>query len=180
MLTIIDYGTGNLFSIHNMLKYLGISSMISGDPRDIEKAEKLILPGVGHFDFGMRQLVHKNLIPILRERVEDEKIPLLGICLGAQLLTESSEEGSERGLSWIKGKQLPLIGRNYPKVKKYLTWVGAMFTTMKNPSCLEEWRMSLDFTLFIPIIFNLKIRMTACSGLIMATILLPESNMRTY
>lgn len=148
MLTIIDYGTGNLFSIHNMLKYLGISSMISGDPRDIEKAEKLILPGVGHFDFGMRQLVHKNLIPILRERVEDEKIPLLGICLGAQLLTESSEEGSERGLSWIKGKQLPLIGRNYPKVKKCHTWVGQMFITISNQNYLRVLMMNHVFILF--------------------------------
>ena len=104
MLTIIDYNTGNLGSIKNMLKRLGIPSLITNDKEAIEQAEKLILPGVGHFDYGMQQLQQTGLIPILNKKVLEEKTPILGICLGVQLLTESSEEGNEKGLGWIKGK----------------------------------------------------------------------------
>ena len=104
MITIIDYNTGNLGSIKNMLKRLGIASLITNDKEAIEQAEKLILPGVGHFDYGMQQLQQTGLIPILNKKVLEDKTPILGICLGVQLLTESSEEGNEKGLGWIKGK----------------------------------------------------------------------------
>ncbi|MGG9972110.1 imidazole glycerol phosphate synthase subunit HisH [Ferruginibacter sp. SUN002] len=106
MITIIDYNTGNLGSIKNMLKRLNVAAEITGEPDKIATATKLILPGVGHFDYGMQQLNQSGLIPILNKRVIEEKIPILGICLGVQLLTEGSEEGVEKGLGWIKGKTI--------------------------------------------------------------------------
>lgn len=104
MITIIDYGLGNLTSIKNMLKKCGnLDSVISSEVDILLKAEKLILPGVGHYDYGMTQLKKSGLVDILNQRVLEEKIPILGICLGAQLLTEGSEEGKQAGLGWIKG-----------------------------------------------------------------------------
>lgn len=101
MITIIDYNAGNIKSIQNMLKRIGVKSCISSKPSEIETAEKLILPGVGHFDYGMMNLKQSGLVDVLNKKVVDEKIPLLGICLGAQLLGNGSEEGNEKGLGWI-------------------------------------------------------------------------------
>lgn len=106
MITIIDYNTGNLGSIKNMLKRLGIASQITNDIAKIEQAEKLILPGVGHFDYGMKNLHNSGVVNMLNKKVLENKTPILGICLGVQLLTESSEEGTEKGLGWIKGKTI--------------------------------------------------------------------------
>ncbi len=106
MITIINYNSGNLGSIKNMLNYLGIPSQITNDKGAIENAEKLILPGVGHFDYGMQQLNKSNLIPLLNKKVLEDKTPILGICLGVQLFTIYSEEGKEKGLGWIKGKTI--------------------------------------------------------------------------
>ena len=104
MITIVDYGVGNLISIKNMLKKGGIESKISSEKEDVLNADKLILPGVGSFDYGMKQLRMAGLADILNERVLNKKVPILGLCLGVQLLTGSSEEGNEKGLGWIKGK----------------------------------------------------------------------------
>ncbi|HNE66703.1 MAG TPA: imidazole glycerol phosphate synthase subunit HisH, partial [Saprospiraceae bacterium] len=104
MLTIIDYGVGNLLSIHNMFKRIGVDAAISSDKNDIAKADKLILPGVGHFDYGMQRLRASGLVDVLNEQVLDRKVPILGICLGVQLLTQGSDEGSEPGLGWINGR----------------------------------------------------------------------------
>lgn len=106
MVTIIDYNTGNLGSIKNMLKRLNIPSQITNDVQAIEQAEKLILPGVGHFDYGMQQLHNSGLVSLLNKKVLTDKVPILGICLGVQLLTQCSEEGKEKGLGWIKGKTI--------------------------------------------------------------------------
>lgn len=103
MLTIIDYGVGNLTSIKNMLKRIGVQSIIANSREAIEDAEKLILPGVGHFSYGMEQLHKSGLIPVLNKRVLEDKVPILGICLGVQLLTKGSEEGNASGLGWIDG-----------------------------------------------------------------------------
>ncbi len=98
---IVDYGQGNLGSIQNMLHFLGHDSHITSEPSEIERAKKLILPGVGSFDTGMRELEHRGLIPSLHRRVIEDKIPVLGICLGAQLMTRGSEEGNLPGLGWF-------------------------------------------------------------------------------
>src|SRR5687767_12755257 len=105
MIVIIDYNIGNVTSILNMLKKGGIKNVIlSGDERIIRSAEKLILPGVGHFDYGMRHLKQSGLIDVLDQKVINDKIPVLGICLGAQMLTSGSEEGVEPGLNWVNAK----------------------------------------------------------------------------
>ena len=101
MITIINYGAGNIKSIQNMLKKLGVESEISDDATTINNAKKLILPGVGAFDYGMQQLKKSGLIETLYKKVIEEKTPLLGICLGAQMLGNKSEEGTEKGLAWI-------------------------------------------------------------------------------
>ncbi|MGE3776471.1 MAG: imidazole glycerol phosphate synthase subunit HisH, partial [Pirellulaceae bacterium] len=104
MVTIVDYGLGNLGSIRNMLKKVGCPSTISGDPRVIAAATKLILPGVGAFDHGMANLAKHGLLAALNESVHARRTPVLGICLGMQLLAERSEEGSKPGLGWIPGE----------------------------------------------------------------------------
>ncbi len=102
MLTIVDYGLGNLRSIENMLRRAGIKSEITADAARIAEARRLILPGVGHFAFGMEQLHDRGLVEVLNERVLGSRVPVLGICLGAQLLGRHSEEGDAAGLGWIE------------------------------------------------------------------------------
>jgi glutamine amidotransferase len=104
MIVIIDYHMGNLGSILNMLKRIGAPAKVSSETADIMAATKLILPGVGAFDNGMRKLAQADLLPLLQEKVLIQKTPVLGICLGMQLLTRSSEEGSLPGLGWIDGR----------------------------------------------------------------------------
>jgi glutamine amidotransferase len=101
MITIIDYNTCNVGSISNMLKKLGCDSIITKDPEVINKASKIILPGVGAFDKGMENLETLGIVPIIKNRVLKDGIPILGICLGMQLITNSSEEGNKQGLCLI-------------------------------------------------------------------------------
>ncbi|MDR7866273.1 MAG: imidazole glycerol phosphate synthase subunit HisH [Sporomusaceae bacterium] len=101
MNVIIDYGIGNTGSILNMLKHIGASAMVSSDPDKITQADKLILPGVGAFDAAMNNLTVSGLIPVLNRAVLDDKKPVLGICLGMQILGTGSEEGKLPGLGWI-------------------------------------------------------------------------------
>ncbi|WKZ19219.1 MAG: imidazole glycerol phosphate synthase subunit HisH [Candidatus Jettenia sp. CY-1] len=106
MIVLINYGMGNNGSILNMLKKIGIDAIISSHVDDIKKAHKLILPGVGAFDNGMKNLNNLDLTPILHEKVMRDKTPILGICLGMQLLTQKSEEGSLPGLGWIDAQTI--------------------------------------------------------------------------
>jgi len=101
MITIVDYGVGNVKSIQNMLKRMGEETITSKSESEIKSATKIILPGVGAFDYGMTQLKKSGLIPLLNQKVLEEKIPTLGICLGAQMLGKKSDEGEEPGLGWI-------------------------------------------------------------------------------
>jgi len=101
MIVIVDYGVGNVGSVANMLRKVGARTRISASVDDIEAAEKLVLPGVGHFDSGMRKLNDTGLVPALTEQVRGRGKPVLGICLGMQMMTRSSEEGSIPGLGWI-------------------------------------------------------------------------------
>lgn len=104
MIAIIDYGAGNIGSISNMLKRLGTKSMVTSRPEEIAAADKLILPGVGSFDYGISSLRNSGLIASLTNKVVIEKTPILGICLGAQLMTQRSEEGELPGLGWFDAK----------------------------------------------------------------------------
>jgi imidazole glycerol-phosphate synthase subunit HisH len=106
MIVIIDYGMGNLGSILNMLRRIGAEAVISASIADIERAERLILPGVGAFDYGMDRLDRLGFIPILDHKVMEQRTPILGICLGMQLLSKRSEEGSLPGLGWIDAETI--------------------------------------------------------------------------
>jgi glutamine amidotransferase len=101
---VVDYDMGNPGSVLNMLAKIGQKGLLSRQADDLDRARKIILPGVGSFDEGMRNLERFGLLEILRRRVIDDRVPFLGICLGMQLLTESSEEGLRNGLGWIRGR----------------------------------------------------------------------------
>jgi glutamine amidotransferase len=101
MIVIPDYGMGNFGSIRNMLKYLGIASEITRDPQRIRSAGKIILAGVGTFDNGIRNIRELGFLEPLSEKALVEKAPILGICLGMQLMSERSEEGKLPGLGWF-------------------------------------------------------------------------------
>jgi glutamine amidotransferase len=101
VITVVDYGIGNVGSILNMLKRLGIPARLSRGPEDVASAEKLILPGIGAFDAGMAQLRERGLVDPLERRVRQDRVPVLGICLGFQLMGRGSEEGRLPGLGWL-------------------------------------------------------------------------------
>ncbi len=116
MIVIIDYGMGNLGSLVNMFKKLGYKSTITNDLRIISLSKKIILPGVGSFDTAMERLKNKTgLIELLGELVLQKGIPILGICLGMQILTNFSEEGNVKGLGWIPAETLKF--KNHSKYK---------------------------------------------------------------
>ena len=117
MLVIIDYGVGNLGSIRNMLRKTGAESVISSDKNEIEKADKLILPGVGAFDYGMSKLHEYGFVDLLNEKVLEKKIPILGICLGAQLFTQKSAEGKMNGLGWFDAETVKFDFGNSSSLK---------------------------------------------------------------
>lgn len=101
MITIIDYGVGNTGALLNMFEYLGVDAEAVDDAAGIARARKLVLPGVGAFDKAMRTLRERKLVPTLKEAVLQRGVPVLGVCLGMQLLARSSEEGVEPGLGWV-------------------------------------------------------------------------------
>ncbi len=101
MITIIDYGMGNLGSILNMLKHIGVQATVTADLQIISDATKIILPGVGAFDNAMTNINKSGLRELLDRKALIERVPILGICLGMQLLTCGSEEGELAGLGWI-------------------------------------------------------------------------------
>jgi glutamine amidotransferase len=101
MTAVVDYGVGNLASVCNMLRKAGGIPVVSRDPQQIVDADRLLLPGVGHFDYGMKRLNESGLRPALEHFALELKRPVLGICLGAQILGNGSEEGESHGLGWI-------------------------------------------------------------------------------
>lgn len=140
MIVIIDYGLGNLGSIQNMFKKVGAKSIVSSDISEIKNADKLVLPGVGAFDNGMENLQKMGLIPILNEKVLVNKTPILGICLGMQLLSKKSEEGRLPGLGWINAEtikfsfnnlqanlKIPHMGWNTISIKKESPLLAEMY-----------------------------------------------------
>jgi glutamine amidotransferase len=100
-LIVVDYGMGNLRSVEKKLQRLGISAHISGDIEAIDQAQKLILPGVGHFANGVRNLRELGLWDVIDNKVRNHKTPIMGICLGMQLMAKFSEEGNTEGFGWF-------------------------------------------------------------------------------
>jgi glutamine amidotransferase len=101
VIVIVDYGVGNVGSVHNMLRKIGARARVSGSPQDIEAADKLILPGIGHFGHGMNTLSQTGLVPVLQTQALVRRKPILGICLGMQMMTRGSDESEVPGLGWV-------------------------------------------------------------------------------
>ena len=122
MIAIIDYDVGNISAVANMLQRLGVRCVMTSDIEEVEQADRIILPGNGSFDACMQRLRATGLIPVLERKVLDQGTPLLGICVGAQMLGNDSSEGIERGLGWldmrvrrfpdIAGLRVPHMGWN--------------------------------------------------------------------
>jgi glutamine amidotransferase len=139
MIAIIDYGCGNLGSIKNMIRKIGGEAVITSDIEQIKLAKKIILPGVGSFDTGMNNLKASGFIDVLNEKAFKEKVPFLGICLGMQLMTKGSEEGSEPGLGWFDAdtikftfekdskNKIPNMGWKHVDVKKTSAYFNDMY-----------------------------------------------------
>jgi glutamine amidotransferase len=104
MITLVDYGLGNIQAFANIYKKLGIAFSIARDPDDLSLASRLILPGVGAFDWAMQRLEVSGLRPALDDLVLNQHVPVLGICVGMQMMANCSEEGSLPGLGWISGE----------------------------------------------------------------------------
>lgn len=118
MITIVDYGLGNVKAFSNMYKRLNIETRLARSREDLAGASKIILPGVGHFDHAMELLDNSGMRATLDDMVVKQCLPVMGICVGMQILANSSEEGQRRGLGWIPGhvqslRKLP-IGSNMP------------------------------------------------------------------
>ena len=119
---VVSYGVGNIGSIINMINRMGFSAIPVSTPQEIQAMERLILPGVGSFDGVKLKLDNSKLIPYLAEMVLEKHIPLLGICVGMQILFDGSEEGELPGLGWIQGRvekfkstqvKIPHVGWDY-------------------------------------------------------------------
>lgn len=124
MILVVDYGVGNIGSIISMLNKIGVEMLVGCSVADIQRADKLILPGVGAFDRAMAELHKRNIVQVLTDAAFVNKKPVLGICLGAQILGNSSEEGQIPGLGWIDmeikkfskpGLRVPHMGWNFVK-----------------------------------------------------------------
>lgn len=129
MIAVIDYGIGNVGSIINMFYKIGVPSILTNDIEQIEKADKLILPGVGAFDNGMQRLNESGLADAIKKHALKNQKPLLGICLGMQMLGRKSEEGKENGLGLVPfdNKRFVFEGNTHLKIP-HMGWDIAITT----------------------------------------------------
>jgi glutamine amidotransferase len=169
MIAIIDYGVGNLFSLSSSFKAIGYDTIVTGDVSSIKKADKLILPGVGAFENAIKKLKDSGIDEVIYDETSSGK-PLMGICLGMQLLFERSfEYGVHNGLGLIKGEvismentlpkelKIPHIGWNYLKIKKknpifkyisegdYVYFVHSFYVTADNNSVIATTEYGKEF-----------------------------------
>jgi glutamine amidotransferase len=117
VIVVVDYGMGNVGSILNMLRKIGAPACVASGGDALAKADKIVLPGVGAFDAAMGRLAELDIIPLLNQKVLAEKTPILGICLGMQLLTTSSEEGTLPGLGWLNARTVRFNFKASPSLR---------------------------------------------------------------
>ncbi len=146
MITIVDYGMGNLGSIKNMFKYIGVEAIIESDIDKIKNASKILLPGVGSFDTAMKKINETDLKEVLDEKALKEQVPILGICLGMQLLTNSSEEGAISGLGWIDAEAMSFKDRIDKRYR--IPHMGWNLVKKSNDSLLTNGFEEFDETRF--------------------------------
>lgn len=135
MIGIVNYGSGNIQAIVNIYNRLNIQTKIITEPAELSEVDKLILPGVGAFDETMKQLIDSGLKEELDKLVLHEKKLILGICVGMQIMAESSEEGTLNGLGWIKGRVKKFENSCF-KQKPYLPHMGWNTITPKSNNSL--------------------------------------------
>ena len=133
MIIVVDYGMGNLLSVSRKISKITNKVKISSDPLDIINADKIILPGVGHFANGVKKIKEYNLWDVLNNEVLIKKKPVLGICLGMQLMSKFSEEGNKQGFGWIDGKVKLFKSDN---IRLKVPQMGWNTITQKKPSLL--------------------------------------------
>ena len=133
MTTIINYNLGNPKSIKNMLSYLGIDAVISDDLNTLKSADRLILPGVGHFAHGINQLNNLGFTDVIKEHALNAQRPILGICLGMQLMTKFSEEGDVDGLGLIDAQTKKFQLQDKSLKIPHMGWNNVSFSDPKHP-----------------------------------------------
>ena len=168
MISVLDYGMGNIGSILNMLKWIGVESEVCDDLPSLENVQKLVLPGVGAFDHAMSRIRELGMFDMLNQKALVEEIPILGICLGMQLMTRGSEEGEMEGFGWIPAEaqrftessslKIPHMGWNVVNSNKeseltlgveaetrfYFVHSYAVFSDNPN-TCILETSYGVDF-----------------------------------
>jgi imidazole glycerol-phosphate synthase subunit HisH len=122
MIVVVDYGMGNLRSVQKAFELLGIKALITSDLNKIRLASKIVLPGVGHYSKGMQNLNETGIAEVLREEVLIKRKPVLGICLGMQLMTKHSEEGDVDGLGFVDGQTIRFSSLNNGLKIPHMGW----------------------------------------------------------
>lgn len=150
MIAIIDYGVGNLFSLKSSFAFIDKEAVVTGDPEVIEKCDRIILPGVGAFSDAAKKLKESGLGDIVKEQAAKGK-PVLGICLGMQLLFEKSYEyGEHEGLGLIKGNVMPIADVVGKELKiPHIGWNALIFPKDKEKSPLYKYTNEGDFVYFV-------------------------------
>jgi glutamine amidotransferase len=168
VISVLDYGMGNIGSILNMLKWIGVESEVCDDLPSLKNVQKLVLPGVGAFDHAMSRIRELGMFDMLNQKALVEEIPILGICLGMQLMTRGSEEGEMEGFGWIPAEaqrftessslKIPHMGWNVVNSNKeseltlgfeaetrfYFVHSYAVFSDNPN-TCILETSYGVDF-----------------------------------
>ena len=124
MISIVNYGLGNVKAFKNIYDHLGIAVSIASSEKELNDAEKLILPGVGSFDSAMKKLINSGMYSLLNEKVMKKNTPVLGICIGMQIMCKASEEGTRKGLGWVKAnvKSLKKTTKNEKLILPHMGW----------------------------------------------------------
>lgn len=147
MIAVVDYGVGNLFSLTSSLRYVGADSVVTGDPCEIKKASKIILPGVGAFEDARRKLCESGLEEVIRDEVKGGK-PIFGICLGMQMLFEKSYEyGEHSGLGFLKGSVVGMEGRIPEELK--IPHIGWNRLSVKKEHPIFKYTKEGDYVYFV-------------------------------